>query len=62
MHTRRNGLQIGPIQQAIGKEVPEDGVRPHQAVLIKSKCTDSSRNRGKFCAITDRSRCAATIL
>ena len=62
MHPRRNGLQIGPIQEAIGKEVPEDGVRPHQAVLIKGKCTDGSRNRGKFCAITDRARGAAPIL
>src|SRR5262249_7499192 len=61
MHTLRNGLQIWPIQQTIGKEVPEYGVRTHHPMLIKGKCTDGSRNRGKFATITDRSRYAAIV-
>jgi len=62
MHTLRNGLQIQPIQQTIGKEVPEYGVRTHQTMLIKGKCTDGSRNRGKFSAITDLPRYATVPL
>src|SRR2546425_1746982 len=61
MHTLRNGLQIRTIQPTIGKEVPEYGVRTHHAMLIKGKCTDGSRNRGKFGAIADCPRYAATI-
>jgi hypothetical protein len=62
IHTLRNGLQIRPIQQAIGKEVPEYGVCTYHAMLIKGKRTDGSGDRGKLCAVTDLPRYAATIL